>query len=444
MAHIVFVIGKLVSLQNAVSEITTRLEEAGHRVTIASMDDIGAAIEQQAIPFVQLQAMGRFDDKGSFVSKWLRIKARREAELAAWQMEDKIEALQALQPDLIVVETELPALVIGLSQLGIPMATIAYFASIYKYPLVPPLHKAVLPGDGWRGTRWGIEWVWLRYRFRLLRDELRRFLRHAGLYEIAMLRHYARQVGFDFRRGASIYEWLIPVTFEAFPMLYPTPLAFDFPHTPHSHIHHLGILVNTRAHTERDADVQTRLEALLAKHKAADGEQKLLYCAFGTAFGGDDSAFIQRVIAAVAEQPTWTLILSLGGRGSVAGLGELPPNVHAFEWVAQWRVLEQADAAIVHAGLATCLECIQYGVPMLSYPFDVNDQRGNAARVAYHQLGLVGQRDNDTPEVIQAHLQQLLNRDHDKLQSMRQTLQHDTPQRMVDIFEEVISSHSER
>lgn len=442
MAHIVFVIGKLVSLQNAVVEMAHRLEDARHHVTIASMEDIGTRISGQGLTFQRLSPMGSVNEGGARLSKWRRIRTRQATELAAWDMDSKIKVLEALQPDLIVVETELPALVIGLSQLRVPMATIAYFASIYKRPLVPPLHMAIMPADGWRGTRLGIEWSWLRYRLRLLRDELRRFLRHGGLYQISMLRYYARQVGFDFRRGASTYEWLIPVTFEAFPMLYPVPLEFDFPHEPHSHVHHLGIMINTRAGSDDVGDDrQAQLEALLAHHATADHPHKLLYCAFGTAFSGDDSDFIKRIITAVGDQPNWTMILSLGKR-DITNLAPLPVNVHVFNWVPQWRVLSHVDVAIVHAGLATCLECIHYGVPMLSYPFNVNDQLGNATRVRYHNIGIVGERETDRPEVIRAHIHQLLsdNQIHDSLNRLRQSVQRYTPQQTVDLFERLIQA----
>ena len=45
---------------------------------------------------------------------------------------------------------------------------------------------------------------------------------------------------------------------------------------------------------------------------------------------------------------------------------------------------------INHGGLGTIKECIYFGVPMIVFPM-MRDQPGNAARVAYHGLGIVGQ-----------------------------------------------------
>ena len=101
-------------------------------------------------------------------------------------------------------------------------------------------------------------------------------------------------------------------------------------------------------------------------------------------------------------------MLGLGGQLAPKQLGELPSNVYAFRWVPQLSVLEHADCAIATAGINSLNECIYFGVPVLVYSLGHADQNGNAARVAYHGLGMVGDRDRDSAGVIRDRIQTLL------------------------------------
>jgi MGT family glycosyltransferase len=161
--------------------------------------------------------------------------------------------------------------------------------------------------------------------------------------------------------------------------------------------------------TDTPTAADAALDALFARRSESQGRRALIYCAFGAFYSGDDSAFIRHVINAIAEKSDWDLILSTGGRLDTQALGTLPENVHVFAWVSQVRALKYADCALVHAGISTLNECIYVGVPMLVYPFkNTTDQMGNAARITYHGLGIVGDRDADDADTIRAHIHHLL------------------------------------
>ena len=86
----------------------------------------------------------------------------------------------------------------------------------------------------------------------------------------------------------------------------------------------------------------------------------------------------------------------------------MPPNVHLFEFAPQLQILEMTDCAINHAGINSVNECIYSGSPMILYPFDFIDQPGTAARVAYHGLGVVGDRENDSSGTISERIEGIL------------------------------------
>ncbi|MEM8931407.1 MAG: nucleotide disphospho-sugar-binding domain-containing protein, partial [Acidobacteriota bacterium] len=83
----------------------------------------------------------------------------------------------------------------------------------------------------------------------------------------------------------------------------------------------------------------------------------------------------------------------------VLGLGQLfddvdfepPSNILVLDWAPQVEILQRADVAITHGGVATIGECARFGVPMLVYSTGFVEQDGNAARVAFHQLGVLGE-----------------------------------------------------
>jgi len=89
-------------------------------------------------------------------------------------------------------------------------------------------------------------------------------------------------------------------------------------------------------------------------------------------------------------------------------LGVLPENVFAFKKLPQLKVLAYADCSINHGGIHTINECIHYKVPMLIYSGKRSDQNGCAARVAFHQLGIMADKDKDQSAAIQSKIQQVL------------------------------------
>ncbi|MEM9954733.1 MAG: glycosyltransferase [Chloroflexota bacterium] len=441
MGHIIFVINDLVSVRNAVIELTQRLQRAGHKVTIASPRQQRTQIEPYHIPYIQLPAPETISDKRTYLQKWRDFHQRRYEAVQALNLDESIALIEQAQPDLIVVEAEIATHVIGLSQLDVPLATLAYFPSIYRGRKLPPLHLAIVPDEGWQGTAFGISVAWWRYNLQRIRGEIRYFLSNAGLYRLSILRHLAKQVGFDFRREVSIFHWMNPVTFTRLPLLSLYALEFDFPHTLRKNVKHLGALVNhNRLNIGRDEAEAQKLERIFQLIDDTS-QQRVIYCAFGSLFAGDDSNFIERLLEAVKHRPDWIVIISMGARRDDT-YNDIPEHVHIFSWVDQLRILQVADAIVMHAGLGTIMESLYHGVPMLSYPFPVNDQLGEGARIHYHRLGIVGQRDTDSPETIRGYIEQLLNNPlyHENVAKMQDTLANYSPEHTVRVFEDLLES----
>ena len=79
----------------------------------------------------------------------------------------------------------------------------------------------------------------------------------------------------------------------------------------------------------------------------------------------------------------------MGNELNIESFEPSPKNVSIFRRVPQLRVLEASDLMVMHGGTNSISECITAGVPMPAYPGSV-DQPGNAARLVYHGMGLMG------------------------------------------------------
>ena len=119
-----------------------------------------------------------------------------------------------------------------------------------------------------------------------------------------------------------------------------------------------------------------------------DKSKPLIYCCMGTMSSRyiNVNAFYSAIIELFRENSQWKLILSLGKKGAVFNVDCLPSNILIVDYVNQMEILNYSSIMITHGGHGSMKECICMEVPMLVFPCSY-DQRGNAARIQYHQIG---------------------------------------------------------
>ena len=189
-------------------------------------------------------------------------------------------------------------------------------------------------------------------------------------------------------------------------------------------MHYVGPMVcEARQDSKVLPNTQQVLEQLFEKRNSQG--RSLIYCGCSTFVKGDRQ-WLTKIIDAVAERPQWDLVVGLGRQLDRKQLGILPANVHVFGWTPQLQVLKQADCAVINAGINTINECLYLGVPMLIYSLGHADQAGDATRVAYHGLGIVGERTQDTAVNIRRSIQMLLTDPsyQERLERMRDRIRH--------------------
>mgnify|MGYP001799491420 CR=1 FL=1 len=173
-----------------------------------------------------------------------------------------------------------------------------------------------------------------------------------------------------------------------------------------------------------------------------ENEQRpVVYCSMGSLsrLFRQRQTFYERVIEAFANRPDRFLVMTVGKNNHSFLNREYPGNIRVVDYAPQFQVLQDADAFITHGGAGSLKESIWHGVPMLVYPWDdKSDRFGNADRVAFHQLGLIGDVLEDSAIEVNNKLDQLLSDPQIKtgMAQMKQTF-HDYAKKETNILEQL-------
>ena len=425
MAHIMVVSAGLTGLFNANLALIQQLKQAGHGITYGSPRDLSRQIQALDIPFVQLPPWTVPVDResGSWWGRLRRFKTRQHLAVGDFHMEEFSQILREVAPDLLLIDIEMHPHIMTAVISRFQVALLCPFLSIWRQAKLPPLHTSIVPGEGWRGTWWGIQYSWLRYGWQKWRAHQRDRQRKLGCDYLSVLACYARQIGYPVHTGLVTRlfakSWLVPYPHRTLPVLCLHAQALEFPHSPPKFVHYVGPMVNEQRLKASAplVDSLPRLETFLQNRSG----EFLIYCGCSS-FTPASQDFLKTVLAIASTHTHWDFVIGLGGKSSSGASKNEPPDNKPFEswlefppkntvvmqWAPQLQLLSQADCAIINGGAHSIAECIHFGVPMLVYPLTRDDQNGNAARVAYHGLGLVAQPPQNDAAQFSDSLQKLL------------------------------------
>ncbi len=266
-------------------------------------------------------------------------------------------------------------------------------------PLVPPPTSGWVPRPRARinhlciATQWGLEA--LKRRLRHLRSggaELLRLYTPDRLVRAVLQRASpsigslaCRRVGYDLH-FADLEEWVLGAPEIDFARARPLP----------ERVRYIGPCVDLQ---------RVEPEAPIGRGSA----DPLIYVSMGTSMPSWNAHIdlLRRIIRAFGGLPGVQLVVSAGSAKARAELRNNFSNVHVSALLPQLKLLQVADLAIIHAGANALRECIFTDTPMLAFPREY-DQRGNAARIVHHGLGLRGRR-NDTVGEIRSKALRILH-----------------------------------
>lgn len=423
MAHIVCMTSGLTGILHASFELVARLEADGHRVTYACPKAVGPKVKAQGFEYIQLPPVnytpapelpnyqGKLRKLKRLWFKFTHIKSRQKASIEALGMTDFEKKMTALQPDLWIMDVELHEHIMCAVGKKQKVLLLSQWFSLWQQKGLPPLLHDTIPGEGWRGSSIGMSWTWWLLRRQRWWIFLKKKIRSGGTNRRTILKKYAQEVGFPLSYIRENY-WPGPFSYSGLPVISMTAEALEFPHEERKNLRYVGPMVfENRTDIQTNLNVHQQLEQLFLEKKLK--AKSLIYCSVSTYRQGDQ-LFLKKLIQAVKERTDWMLILGLGGLLDTDFLKPCPQNVHAFGWIPQLKVLAEADISINHGGIHTINECVHFRVPMLVYSGKKSDQNGCAARVHYHKIGIMADKDLDDASTIEKKIHLLLSEEQYK------------------------------
>ena len=418
MSKILCITSGLTGILNASFELVNRLEADGHSVTYASSKLVAPKVNLQGITYKQLpeirtdytSGIPAYKGRLRKVYRWLyKIKNSKtlEREALLEVSSPHFAALVASEkPELLIIDIELHEYIITAYKFEVPTLILSQWFSLWRSAGLPYLLHNTIPGKGWTGSKMGINIQWQKVRVQRWWTFLKKKIMSGGVDRRSILRKYAKKVGFPMSYISDNF-WPGPFTYSEFPVIAMVAQEMEFPHSKRANLEYIGpMIAEKRIDSLDDQTISTRISDIIQSKK--DKNAKLIYCSVSTLHQGDFE-FIERLIQAVSTNRKWMLIISMGGLIGDDRFDNLPDHVFPFSYIPQLQVLADADLSINHGGIHTINECIYYRVPMLVYSGKRSDQNGCAARIEYHKLGIMADKDTDSTDDIKNKIQMMFN-----------------------------------
>lgn len=417
MAKIICITSGLTGILNASFELVNRLQADGHELLYASPKEVGKYVEKQGIAYFQLpqiltQTTPKLPSfKGPFrkISRWVyKIKNAKQLQRKALEnIEPQVFStlVKSEKPDLLLIDVELHEYILKSFNQDIPLVLLSQWFSLWKRPGLPYLLKDTIPGEGWKGQQWAIELSWKIIRFKRWWTFFKQKIYTVGTDRRSLLLDFAKKENFPLKYLRE-NNWPGPFTYDQLPVISMTSEDLEFPNDTRPSLYYVGPMI---AENRKDLVVKEEVNLKLDKifKIKRNTNARLIYCSVSTLHPGDH-LFIKKVIKAVESRKGYLLIVGLGGLIETTEFKTLPSNVFAFPYIPQLKVLKEADCSINHGGIHTINECIHFKVPMLIYSGKRSDQNGCAARIAFHKLGVMADKDKDSISDIGLRIDKIL------------------------------------
>ncbi|MCF7568033.1 hypothetical protein L3X37_06595 [Sabulilitoribacter arenilitoris] len=405
MKHVAIITSGLVGITNASLKLVKKLKDEGYKVTYLCPIDIKEKIEKHKIDYIQLPEINfdfTFLKPKGVIYHFTHLKSQYCNGFKALNFEVYEKTLSDLKPNLVLIDEELHELIFTCIKFNIPVKLISqFFCSRMRYNL-PPIRTSIIPKNGLKGSLIGILYAWVFLKMKVFG---RAYLNKITLKNSrrSILKKYAKSIGLS-RKVLISRNFPSVFIHKYLPILSMTLPELEFPHSKPKNITYIGPMVFEN--NSENLNLPNTLKAII--DSKTKNNKKLIYCSITTMTETGDTSFVKKVIDAVKDEKKWELIISLGGKLSSNTFNNLSNNVHVFKWVPQFYLLSKIDCSINHGGIHTINECISNKVPMLIYSGKKYDQNGNAARIAYHGLGLMGDKDIDTSDEIHSKINTIL------------------------------------
>lgn len=168
--------------------------------------------------------------------------------------------------------------------------------------------------------------------------------------------------------------------------------------------------------------------SIAPRHEGSDfpfdqlkSDRPLLYISLGSVFNNRPE-FYKQCFAAFADQP-WQVLLSIGKHVDPGTLGQQPDNFLLSPYAPQLDILPRTRLFITHAGTNSVMESMYFGVPMILFP-QQPEQQMHAQRVVDLGLGVMLDTENVTASMLREAVETVTNDEtyRERAQRMQQSV----------------------
>lgn len=366
---------------NASLPLALGLKERGHRVVLIGYHKYEDFVRKHGFEYIKLLDQETYEGL-----------VKQPGPRSIWKMnghmKEKVDQwLETETPDLALVDQFAWEQAGPFLRRNIPILPVNTCLAGFYNPAVPPVFSPLQPnGDNQQPNRFKNALAW--GKIRLFHNILAKINKKTMAPFVEDIENNGAELGWG-EYGSRL----------CLPELVLCPRELDFPITAQTF----------SQRTYAGACVHTATNDKPFDWNGIDPTQKIVYCSVGShpRFAVHRRKLFMSAIEALKDRKDVHLILQTANAGDLEALGTLPANVSVHEWVPQIEVLSRASLFITHGGLSSVREAVFHGVPMLVFPWGV-DQPGNAARVAYHNLGRVGTAAKITPAAMKAMIDDTL------------------------------------
>ncbi|WP_430412126.1 nucleotide disphospho-sugar-binding domain-containing protein [Kordia sp.] len=425
MANICFIIFNQPSHYNATFAIARALEKKGHSITYLSHNESQKAyVEKQGFPLKRVFKDCYYKHEGQTVADendYTRpFKILKEVIAQTKQLKniflEGIEIQQLIdreKPDLFIIDYSYVQYYFSLQKFDIPIVMLETTVSSVRTPKYPGVFSTLMPEDSTLGNL-KISLSWKRYYLKRWMVNTWYKILFRGYDPSSFINLLIKQTGFPknkIDRSRAFY-----VGIKGVKELVLCEKAFDFPGRNIPDQYHLCPIIDqqrtgafTTVSKNKTIEVINTVEVL----NSLENTQHIIYGSLGSSASlwfHDRTTFFKKLIDAVRNLDNCMLVLSVGKNFDQTSLGTIPSHVYIYERVPQLEILKKTNLMVTHGGLNSVNECIFNGVPMLvdtlGLPYD---QNGNAARVAYHGMGLRANIRKEATTEVTKKIKHILN-----------------------------------
>lgn len=342
-----------------------------------------------------------------------KIRYRR----ARLMVSDYQKRIAAANPSVIFIDSYHILNAVLVDHLGANIISFNTQIPSYRVTGIPPVNSGFIPMKNNALSKFITELIWRKYFIGRFFRRMWQGVITCGMSNFILLEKFSADKSTPFHKRVAknkFYYGLRGVEEISF-----VPQKFDF-----SHARVNEKLFNTSMvdmNRQDNAD-NTNDTFQLIKNKFLEMRKQkkspIVYCCLGTLSSLHSrhvSGFFKTLIH-VFTNSNKILVISTGRSQNlnyVLSLHNNASNIFVVEHLPQLKMLDHADLMINHGGINSIMECISKEVPMLVYPLNAAfDQKGNAARVVHHKLGLRGKIKGDSYKMISCKIDHILDNQH--------------------------------